>query len=346
MAASYSYQNASFPRRCRACPLSWRCRHHLFRRKQSDTCWVFAVVSTSSVRRSDLVLALFEFIGPRSCSSGFFHEPSRIEKSSLVVACIVLATLSWRFVEKPFRVTPHRLTPKAHAHSGGRHNDDGHDRRIASWSQHALLLELSTASTRRHGLCRDRRKPYAGRNLFHHRRICGPFARSTAGIAAYRLARSRPNFLLIGDSHAAHLWSGLQTTYPSSTSLQRNSRRMSAGLRRRRRGTLHWHGPISLQRVLAEQPSRWRHHLGALGPKDLPELISTVRAIRRYASRVIVVGPIVQYGPAFAANTRERNCFAQTRTGVRGAISPARPGGNGSAFSGRPEDSRDRAIRL
>ena len=223
-----------------------------------------------------------------------FHEPSRIEKSSLVVACIVLATLSWRFVEKPFRVTPHRLAPKGTLIVGAA--------TMMMVTIAALLLGPSMHFFWNYPPQALDVMAYA-RIDESHMRVGTCFI--TAGYADHfekhsrdsclSLSKDRPNFLLIGDSHAAHLWSGLQTTYPSVNFLQATA----AGCRPvyGEGGEEHCTGMV---RYLYNEFLPNNHLDGVIisarwDPKDLPELISTVRAIRRYASRVIVVGPIVQY---------------------------------------------------
>jgi peptidoglycan/LPS O-acetylase OafA/YrhL len=223
-----------------------------------------------------------------------FHEPSRIEKSSLVITCVVLATISWRFVEKPFRVRSHRLTPRGTLIAGGA--------AMSMVTIAALLLSPSMYLFWNY--------PTQALNVMAYAKIDESHMRVgtcfiTAGYAnqfekhdkdsCLTVSKDRPNFLLIGDSHAAHLWSGLQTTYPSVNFLQATA----SGCRPvyGEGGEEHCTGMV---RYIFNEflPS---NHLDAViisarwDPKDLPELVSTVTAIRGYASRVIVVGPIVQY---------------------------------------------------
>jgi peptidoglycan/LPS O-acetylase OafA/YrhL len=44
---------------------------------------------------------------------------ARFEKVALVAVCILLATISWRFIEKPFREEPHRLGAYSTLLAGG-----------------------------------------------------------------------------------------------------------------------------------------------------------------------------------------------------------------------------------
>ncbi len=49
----------------------------------------------------------------------YFREPNRVEKLGLVAFCIVMAALTWQFVERPFRRKPHLLGSKATLCMGG-----------------------------------------------------------------------------------------------------------------------------------------------------------------------------------------------------------------------------------
>lgn len=223
-----------------------------------------------------------------------FHEPNRIEKSSLVVACVILATISWRYVEKPFRAKPHRLTPKSTLLAGGA--------AMSAVTIAALLLSP--------GMDFFWKYPARALDVMAYARIDESHMRAgtcfiTAGYSDHfekyskdtclSIRKDRPNLLLIGDSHAAHLWSGLQTTYPAVNFLQATA----AGCRPvyGQGGEEHCTGMVRyiydtflpnnrLDGVIIS--ARW-------DPKDLPALISTVKAIKGYVSRVVVVGPFVQY---------------------------------------------------
>jgi SGNH domain-containing protein len=223
-----------------------------------------------------------------------FHEPSRIEKSALVVACVILATLSWRFVERPFRVAPHRLAPRGTLLAGG------------------MVMSLVTIAALLLGPGMDLFWKYPAQALDvmayarideSHMRVGSCFI--TAGYAnrfekdekdtCLAISKDRPNFLIIGDSHAAHLWSGLQATYPSVNFLQATASGCRPVLAEG--GEEHCTGMV---RYIFNDflPN---HHLdgiiisGRWDAKDLPAIVSTVGAIKGYVSRVMIVGPIVQY---------------------------------------------------
>jgi hypothetical protein len=253
-----------------------------------------------------------------------FHEPTRIEKASLVIACIVLATASWRFVEKPFRVAPHRLAPRGTLIAGGVV--------MSTVTIAALLLSPSMDFFWKYPVRAVNVMAYAKIDE-SHMRVGNCFI--TAGYADHfeknakdnclSTRADRPNFLLIGDSHAAHLWSGLQTTYPSVNFLQATA----SGCRPvyGEGGEEHCTGMV---RYIYDDFLPM-NHLDAViisaqwDPKDLPSLVSTVNLIRR-SSRVIVVGPIVQYiqplprilARAIIANKSESEFAARYRRTTEG----------------------------
>lgn len=223
-----------------------------------------------------------------------FHEPSRIEKSSLVVACIVLAALSLKFVEKPFRKSRRLSEPKGTLIAGGV--------AMATVMIASLLLVPCMEAFWKYPAKALEVMAYAKIDE-SHMRVGTCFV--TAGYAddfeknekdnCLSLRSDRPNYLVIGDSHAAHLWSGLQTTYPSINFLQATASgcRPVVG----EGGEEHCTGMV---RYIYDKFLPNNHVDGIIisarwDAKDLPELVTSVRQIGSYVSRVIVVGPIVQY---------------------------------------------------
>jgi peptidoglycan/LPS O-acetylase OafA/YrhL len=223
-----------------------------------------------------------------------FHEPSRIEKVLLVLVSIVLATISWRFIEKPFRKMPHRLSPRATLVAGGA--------AMAAVTIVALLLVPSMDLFWRYPPRVLDVMAYA-RIDERHLRVGSCFI--TAGYAdefekhdkddCLSIRTDRPNYLLIGDSHAAHLWSGLEANYPSINFLQATA----SGCRPvyGESGEQHC---IGLMRYIYDRFLPTHKLDGVLisaqwASKDLPNIISTVDIIKRYVPRVIVIGPTVQY---------------------------------------------------
>jgi peptidoglycan/LPS O-acetylase OafA/YrhL len=222
------------------------------------------------------------------------HEPSRFEKLTLVAACIVLATLSLRFIEKPFRGKSYRLLPRTTLIAGG----------AAMIGVTVLALSLGPSMN---GVFNY---PARVLDVMKYAKIDESHLRTgtcfiTSGYSDAFESRSaeacltprsdRPNYLVIGDSHAAHLWSGLQASYPSVNFLQATA----SGCRPvfGQGGEEHC---IGMVRFIYEKflPS---HKLDGIiisaqwAPKDLPDLIETIGKIRPYLKKVIVIGPSVQY---------------------------------------------------
>jgi peptidoglycan/LPS O-acetylase OafA/YrhL len=223
-----------------------------------------------------------------------FHEPSRVEKLILVLVSIILATVSWRFIEKPFRKTPHRLARGATLVAGCG--------AIAGVTIAALLVVP--------GMDMFWRYPSRALDVMVYAKIDESHLRTgscfiTAGYtdefekhdqdSCLSIEQDRPNYLLIGDSHAAHLWSGLQANYPSINFLQATA----SGCRPLfgEGGEQHCIGLVHYiyDRFLPTHKLDGILISAQWAPKDLPNIISTVDVIKRYVPRVIVIGPTVQY---------------------------------------------------
>jgi peptidoglycan/LPS O-acetylase OafA/YrhL len=222
------------------------------------------------------------------------HEPSRLEKSTLVVACIVLATLSLRFIEKPFRGKSYRLLPRTTLIAGG----------AAMIGVTILALSLGPAMN----VVFD--YPARAVDVMKYAKIDESHLRTgtcfiTSGYSddfeshseqACLTPRSdRPNYLVIGDSHAAHLWSGLTASYPSVNFLQATASGCRPVLGEG--GEDHCVGMVHFiyQKFLPSQKLDGIIISAQWAPKDLPALIETIGKIKPYVRNVIVVGPSVQY---------------------------------------------------
>jgi hypothetical protein len=109
------------------------------------------------------------------------------------------------------------------------------------------------------------------------------------------LEPERPDFLVLGDSHAAHLWSGLQSTQENINFLQ-----ATAGGCKPIDGAEGLQHCRDLMAYVLETfiPNTQLDGIiisGRWELADLTGLISTVQRLSRYAPRVIVAGPIVEY---------------------------------------------------
>jgi peptidoglycan/LPS O-acetylase OafA/YrhL len=223
-----------------------------------------------------------------------FHEPSRAEKLLLVLVSIILATVSWSFIEKPFRKRPHRLSQRTTLVAG-----------CAAMAGVAIAALLVVP-----GIYLLWRYPSRALDVMAHAKIDESHLRTgscfiTAGYtdefekhdqdSCLSTKQDRPNYLLIGDSHAAHLWSGLRANYPSINFLQATASGcrpiFGEGGEQHCTGLIHY----IYDRFLPTQKLDGILISAQWAPKDLPNIISTVDILKRYVPRVIVIGPTVQY---------------------------------------------------
>lgn len=68
---------------------------------------------------------------------------------------------------------------------------------------------------------------YDGRGAFRfgHCFLSEPMKEWRLDPACLAVSKSKPNYLLLGDSHAAHLWFGLNATFAGATFLQATAAR-------------------------------------------------------------------------------------------------------------------------
>jgi peptidoglycan/LPS O-acetylase OafA/YrhL len=225
------------------------------------------------------------------------------------LACIglslVLAVLSWLIVERPIR-----------------------ERRVLA-SQHALfgaaalclvvagltgaLLAVSRGAAWRYPASARRIMAYEGYDVGALWRygtcFITPEAPHFRANVCLRIDASRPNFLLMGDSHAAHYWYGLTKAFPEVNVLQANA----SGCRPVIGGSVQHHeGCRQMRRYLIEEFLP-RHRMDAVilaaswynDDTDLKYLPHTLALIKRHAGKVYLVGPITLYDsplPGLLAN--------------------------------------------
>ncbi len=214
--------------------------------------------------------------------------PSMIAAKIVVLAA--LSVLSWRFVEVPFRAPGSFL----HRHASQ-----------VLLPAAALLASSSVAIVALRGLP-ARFEPaiarvaafydYADRRDYREG-TC--FITSRYGDARYfdrptclRLATDRPNVLLMGDSHGAHIWYGLKTVLPDANVLQATA----SGCK----PLLATSGKRYCVDLVREVLGSFlpRHHLdvvilsAAWDDADVDRLGSTLFYLRPYVGKVIVLGRI------------------------------------------------------
>ncbi|UZW57780.1 acyltransferase [Sphingobium sp. JS3065] len=255
-----------------------------------------------------LSLPPMRFIGLISYSLYLWHWPiivfyrqidsrlDNVERLALLAAAIVAATLSWAFVEKPFRRSS-RLTSRAVVARGT----------AAMAACGAGVLSLALLSNSLYPISAQARDVLAygertGRTEMMRTGSC--FLTTQNRLSDYSVEKcltaphDKPRLLIIGDSHAAHLYYGLNHALPNMHVLQATA----AGCK----PLIHSRGDARclalMQRVFSEYLPRLRPDMVVLSArwldKDVPDVEQTVRLIRQAAPHVIVSGPIVEYDQA------------------------------------------------
>jgi len=227
----------------------------------------------------------------------FFTESSASAKLILIVLSVGLAYLSWKLVETPFR-TLARETSKT-----------------------AIFGATSATMAATVGLCGMVILLSGAPSRFPTRVVeIGSFLAYDSS-AAFRTGRcflstnrqrfdtetclkpdpARPNYLLVGDSHAAHLWSGLSLAMPEINLMQATASICRPAIMA---GSLY---PTPACRALMEFVfSDFLAHNNVDGvllaaswkDEDLPVLLSTLRQLKSRGVDVTVLGPIVEYDAA------------------------------------------------
>jgi peptidoglycan/LPS O-acetylase OafA/YrhL len=223
-----------------------------------------------------------------------FHKPNQYEKAALVAASMILAIISWRLIERPFRERPYKLGARSTLFVGGLG--------MLAVTVCATLLGPVVGGFWKYPTRAIRVASYARINESDMR--AGKCFITTTYRESYdikfkddclAMSNDRPNVLIVGDSHAAHLWSGLQSTFPTINFLQGTAsgcKPVYGG-----RGTRYCTNTINY--VLEDFVPN--HHLDGIiiaarwEQSDLQRLISTAKRLSIFATRVIVFGPIVEY---------------------------------------------------
>ncbi|KKW91535.1 acyltransferase family protein [Sphingobium chungbukense] len=252
-----------------------------------------------------LSLPPMRFVGLISYSLYLWHWPiivlyrqvdsrlDNMERAALLAAALMAATLSWAFVEKPFRRSS-RLTSRAVVARGT----------AAMAMCGAGVLALALLSDALYPISAQARGVLAygertGRTEMMRTGSC--FLTSQHSLSDYAFDRcmiaphDKPHILIVGDSHAAHLYYGLNQALPNAHILQATASgcKPLIGSRGDARCLTLMH------RVFADYLKQVRPDLVILSArwldKDVPDIEKTVRMVQRATPHVIVSGPIVEY---------------------------------------------------
>lgn len=223
---------------------------------------------------------------------GLGHSLQMGEKLAVLVACVFAATGSWYFIERPFRkrgavLVWARLLP-------------------ASLAAMAVFCSLGFATIDARGIpsrFTARANDYAAYLQYdpakaYRQDHCFMLAASAAEFDAREcLGRDsqRPNDLLIGDSHAAHLWFGLQNEFPHTHFEQATAVGCKPLIGSDEDKACRAMLGDNLLRGLAKlQPDRILLSAEWV-PADLQPLLRTIQQLRAAHQSVYVFGPSGEY---------------------------------------------------
>lgn len=241
------------------------------------------------------------FIGLISYSLYLWHWPLAAYYSNfrslegmariwLLAAAIAIATASWWFVERPFRQKSRRLG------------------RRATLAAAAGTMVVITAIALSMGPIGARYWPdteavqkiaaveYSDYGKAMREGMCLLTPRvTTLNPECLQISAEKMDVLILGDSHAAHLWPGYQRVYPSVNFLQATA----AGCKPIINESSHERCKDLMRYVLEEfLPS---NHLdliimsGRWSAQDVTEVVALAGDLRKYADRVVISGPVQEY---------------------------------------------------
>jgi len=227
----------------------------------------------------------------------FFNDSSDITRPALIAILIGIACLSWKFVEIPFRS------------------------KAGQTSRMVVFGAASTAMASALALCGLALVVSGAPFRFPERVVAIGAYLAYDSSAAFRtghcflstnrqqidvqtcmkLDSKRPNYLLVGDSHAAHLWFGLSSAMPEVNIMQATASDCRPAIQ-----------PASLLDTRA-CPKLMQFVFNdflvsnkvdnvvlaaAWKDEDLPDLSNTLEMLKQRGVGVIVLGPIVEYDSA------------------------------------------------
>lgn len=227
----------------------------------------------------------------------FFNELSGLTRAALIAAMIGIAWLSWRFVEMPFRAKGRVV------------------------SRYAVFAVTGSATASALALCGLILLVGGAPFRFPERVVAIGSYLAYDPAAAFRSGQcylatnrqqldvdnclkrdpARPNYLLVGDSHAAHLWFGLAEAMPDVNVMQATASACRPAVMEVSR--LDTRACPKLMRFIFNDflatnkvdkillSASWKD-------EDIPGLIDTIDTLKARGFDVAVLGPIVEYDGA------------------------------------------------
>lgn len=220
--------------------------------------------------------------------------PLILEKLGIIIFSVVIASLSWKYIETPFR--DKRLSVQTLS-------------RFA-FSSVTVLVLLVVGSLATNGFAfrfsskvvemvshLDRRPIYRDKNCFISTgRSYSDFDTSKC----INLSSTKKNYLLIGDSHAAALWYGLSSVFPDVNIMQATASGCKPNIE---------HQPTNQERCTKIIDYIFKEYLPANTVdailidanwklSDLPFLARTLDYAKEHTQSVVLFGPMVSYNSA------------------------------------------------
>ncbi len=143
--------------------------------------------------------------------------PDWLRKVAIIAVSIVVAYLSWRFVEQPMRVGKHKPSPRRLAWMALTASLVIAAISVSLWSLRGVPTRFSEQQIQLAGyLDFDPTGMFRDGRCFLRERIGAPLVDQVC----LQSVPDRPNYLILGDSHAAQLWSGLNSQVPDINFMQ------------------------------------------------------------------------------------------------------------------------------
>jgi peptidoglycan/LPS O-acetylase OafA/YrhL len=223
-------------------------------------------------------------------------QTGRIQNLAVIGASFAIAALSWRFIEQPFRTGPWRPSRRALMRIAAAGTAVIAGAGIVGWSTGGFPARYSDQELRFASVLNYGRRYYRVHRCF----LISSSGRSEFAPECLNLADTKKNYLLLGDSHAADLWYGLNAKFPEVNFLQATAAdcypTVAHGLGERSYCTRLMDGIF--QTFLTEHPvdevvisARWT-------AAEMPRLSATLLWLKDRHIAATVLGPVAIYdGP-------------------------------------------------
>jgi peptidoglycan/LPS O-acetylase OafA/YrhL len=224
----------------------------------------------------------------------FYGEPSRLSKVGLIVAVVAISAFSLKYIERPFRSKPHLLAPRQTLLAGGFATAVLVLAVVTLLPVALIVRQIPTDVIAVDGYSNyDSTRYFRSGQCFLSSRF-NDF-NSFDMEKCLHIKQAASNVLLIGDSHAAHLWIGLSTRYPEINFLQATSS-----------GCMPVLVPSGAKRCtdlinMVFRDFLPKHHVDSVilsaswAEADLAEIEVTVEFLHKFANRIFVIGPSPSY---------------------------------------------------